>query len=360
VISGRKQMFNLDYRPFSFDEMAGQKGIIDEMKKRSITMDFPKVMIFAGPSGTGKTTLSRIITALLNDPNPIVHSDGTKDPNPESAISKAVMQERFMGDVSIHDASSMDKEALIKLKQTISMAPMYEKNRVVVIDEAQELSKAGKGATLDMLERKRSNCYIILCTMDLDSFPPAVKDRCQIYNFRNPTPDTIFQFLFDFMNTKFPQVEATEEFFVNGLSMIANNSYGSVRRALQLLDRCLTAELFTVESMQSELYLYSEERISDLVIKVLKRDATCIQDIMKYGVSDFFYHSKRILMDAFVYKGMKVVKSGKTDALVSQLVKYTSLDSLVQKYVDMGVFNEELFWYTLTKFYMEKVERLPV
>jgi hypothetical protein len=196
--------------------------------------------------------------------------------------------------------------------------------------------------------------------MDLDSFPPAVKDRCQIYNFRNPTPDTIFQFLFDFMNTKFPEVEATEEFFVNGLSMIANNSYGSVRRALQLLDRCLTAELFTVESMQSELYLYSEERISDLVIKVLKRDATCIQDIMKYGVSDFFYHSKRILMDAFVYKGMKVVKSGKTDALVSQLVKYTSLDSLVQKYVDMGVFNEELFWYTLTKFYMEKVERLPV
>jgi replication-associated recombination protein RarA len=90
-------MFNLDYRPFSFDEMAGQKGIIDEMKKRSITMDFPKVMIFAGPSGTGKTTLSRIITALLNDPNPIVHSDGSKDPKPRICNLQAVMQKDLGG-----------------------------------------------------------------------------------------------------------------------------------------------------------------------------------------------------------------------------------------------------------------------
>ena len=92
--------------------------------------------------------------------------------------------------------------------------------------------------------------------------------------FQEFLPDTIFQFLFDFMNTKFPEVEATEEFFVE-LSMIANNSYGSVRRALQLLDRCLTAELFTVEYAIRTVSLFRREDIRTGIESIEKRCNLC-------------------------------------------------------------------------------------
>ena len=60
--------YALSLRPKSLDEMCGQKTIVAEMKKRSLTMEFPSVMIFGGDSGTGKTTMALILGALMNDP----------------------------------------------------------------------------------------------------------------------------------------------------------------------------------------------------------------------------------------------------------------------------------------------------
>ena len=122
-------------RPFSWDEVVGQKGIVREMKKRSKDLSFPEVMLFEGASGTGKSTMAFIVAALLSDKNPIVHKDGTKDPNPESPSSKAILDMKFNRDVIYKDASNMSKEDVLALSREISNAPMFEDVKVVVIDE---------------------------------------------------------------------------------------------------------------------------------------------------------------------------------------------------------------------------------
>lgn len=128
-------MLTLDRRPFSFKEMIGQKTILREMETRARKMDFPEVMLFCGPSGTGKTTLAYIISALLNDKNPLHDADGTPEPNPESPSSKDIINTRFVRDILFKDASSMSKDDVLSLSSEVASAPMYDKNRVVIIDE---------------------------------------------------------------------------------------------------------------------------------------------------------------------------------------------------------------------------------
>ena len=150
-------MLTQSLRPFKWDDIVGQKGIVKEMKKRSKTMEFPEVMLFEGASGTGKSTMAFLIAALLSDKNPIVNKDGTKDPNPESPSSKAILEMRFNRDVIYKDASNMSKDDVLALQREVANAPMFDSVKVVIIDESQELSKAGRGATLALLEKKRKN-----------------------------------------------------------------------------------------------------------------------------------------------------------------------------------------------------------
>ena len=150
-------MLTQTLRPFSWNDIVGQKGIVKEMKKRSKTMDFPEVMLFEGASGTGKSTMAFIISALLSDKNPIVHKDGTKDPNPESLSSKAILDMKFNRDVIYKDASNMTKEDVLALQRDISNAPMYDGVKVVVIDECFHentlvTTKSGKKRIADIKE----------------------------------------------------------------------------------------------------------------------------------------------------------------------------------------------------------------
>lgn len=150
-------MLTQTLRPFSWDDIVGQKGIVKEMKRRSKTMDFPEVMLFEGASGTGKSTMAFIISALLSDKNPIMHEDGTKDPNPESLSSKAILDMKFNRDVIYKDASNMTKEDVLALQRDISNAPMYDGVKVVVIDECFHentlvTTKSGKKRIADIEE----------------------------------------------------------------------------------------------------------------------------------------------------------------------------------------------------------------
>jgi DNA polymerase III gamma/tau subunit len=127
-------MLALTQRPFSFDSICGQKTIIQEMKKRSLTKDFPSVLIFGGESGVGKSSLALIIAALLNDENPIP-GNGCLNPNPESPESKAILNETFNMSCSMYDASRMAKEDVMRLEETVSSASMFGGKRVLIIDE---------------------------------------------------------------------------------------------------------------------------------------------------------------------------------------------------------------------------------
>jgi DNA polymerase III gamma/tau subunit len=297
-------MLALSQRPFNWSDICGQKAIVQEMKKRSLTRDFPSVLIFGGDSGTGKTTIALIIAALLNDEHPL-RGEGCLNPNPESPESKAILNETFNMSCSMYDASRMAKEDVMRLEETISSTSMFGGKRVIIIDEAQELSKTSKGITLKLLEKKRQDAYIILCTMNPDAFDKSIRSRGLYYQFKSPSSFDIAEYLFK-LTEQFGKV-VPDSFIQEGLIAIAENCEGSVRMAVQNLERCLAGELYTAEAIQSAFGFLSNAKLFDIILKILNQNVEVFKDIRTMDLKDLFYTSYRFISDCLIYLRTKTV-----------------------------------------------------
>lgn len=298
-------MLSISKRPKSFNDFIGQKTIIKEMKKRSLKKDFPEVMIFEGESGTGKTSLAFIIASLINDLNPLEEKDCLA-PNPESPCFKSVFEERFDRDVQFYDASAMGKQAVVDITDYLSVSPMFDKNKVVIIDEAQELSKAGKGATLKLLEKKRKNSYIILCTMNIGSLDKAIQSRGQVYKFKKIDSSDISQYLFSLVEQE--KLEVPDEFITEGLFTISESCDGSLRQALQTFERCVNSDIYTSAEITAEFGLLSQKRLNELLELFVKKDPSFLKEIQNESEEDFLYKGWSVLSDALIFSMTKEIE----------------------------------------------------
>ena len=293
-------MLSLDKRPRSFYDFVGQKVTLSEMEKRANDDDWPQVMFFVGPSGTGKTSLAYIVSSIMNDPNTI-KKDGKIYPNLESPQVKDIFEQKFRRDVNFYDASTMGKDDVLALQREVSSSSMYDKNKILIIDEAQELSKAGKGATLNLLEKINPEVKIILCTMEPDRFDKAILSRGQVYRFRVPTPTELAEFLFTITEKILPEEEMEnlpDTFFGEVLVSIAESAEGNVRTAMQFLERSLNSKLYTEVEILEELGVVSNSALSNTVSSLLNAEVECIEKIKSIGAKEFFYKSWKILIDA--------------------------------------------------------------
>lgn len=329
-------MLALDTRPFSFDAICGQKSIVAEMKKRSLTKDFPTVMFFAGDSGVGKTTLALIVAALINDENPLKR-DGYFDPNPESPEAKAILNESFNMSCSMYDASKMSKDDVTALEDLISTESFFGGKRIVVLDEAQELSRTSKGATLKLLEKKRKNAHIILCTMNPEAFDISIKSRGIFYKFKKPSVSEIAEYLFGLLD-KLGKTETVPESFISqGLFTVAENCDGSVRQAVQTFERCLSGGFYTTDEITSAFGLLSNTKLLDIIRMLLQGDSNAFLEIKKIDIKEFFYASYKVISDCLVYQRTGLVDAawkadqykklaGKKDAVARLFDLYSSID----------------------------------
>lgn len=358
-------MLTLSDRPFAFSEMIGQKGIIKEMEKRSITNDFPSVMIFEGPSGTGKTTLACIIAALLSDPNPIVHPNGVKDPNPNSPACKAIRETKFNRDVVFKDGSKMGKDDIAELENTLMLAPRFDGKKVIIIDEAQALSKVAKGATLTLLEKQRKDTYIILCTMDIDSFDKAVRSRGPNYRFRSPSSTEIAEYLLNYTEKlDLSTDESMEEFYTKGLFTIAENCDGSVRTALQNFERCVTGEFFTVAEIEREFNIISNDKLADLIKMLYDKNKDVIKAIKEFGSKEFYYKLMKTLIDAYVYQQSGYLDQAWKQRLSDNIIKncpmpLNNIINNLRHVDDNGYFKEDIFMFELMSCFFTNI-RVPM
>ena len=338
--------YALSLRPKSLDEMCGQKTIVAEMKKRSLTMEFPSVMIFGGDSGTGKTTMALILGALMNDPNPI-KKEGYCDPNPDSAEYKAVYSEAYNRNVCFYDASKMGKEDVVALEDVVGTKSLFGGKKVVIIDEAQELSRHSKGATLKLLEKKRDDVCIILCTMNPEVFDKSIRSRGQYYQFRSPNSADIAAYLFS-LTERVGADELPDSFIEKGIFTIAENCEGSVRMAVQTLERCLTAQLWTEEQIQQEFGYISSENLLNIVKTLLSRKAEAFKMIQDFDLKDFFYQSNKLISDCIVYHRTGICDADWKKAQYESLRSFTKeLTELYSLYTDidlkMGAYFKDSF-----------------
>lgn len=215
------------WRPQTFDDVKGQDHIVTTLQNQIRAQRIGHAYLFCGTRGTGKTTVAKILARSVNCENP---ENGS--PCGECSSCKQIAAGTSLNVVEIDAASNNGVENIREIRDQVQYPPTEGKYRVYIIDEVHMLSTGAFNALLKTLEEPPSYVIFILATTEVHKIPITVLSRCQRYDFRRITVDTIADRLKELTNAEGMPVEE------KALRYVAKAGDGSMRDALSLLDQC--------------------------------------------------------------------------------------------------------------------------
>ncbi len=216
------------FRPQSFEEVKGQEHIVTTLTNQIKAKRIGHAYLFCGTRGTGKTTIAKIFAKAVNCGNP---ADGS--PCGECPLCRAIASNASMNVIEIDAASNNGVDNIREIVDEVSYSPAEGKYKVYIIDEVHMLSIGAFNALLKTLEEPPSYVIFILATTEVHKIPVTILSRCQRYDFKRITIDTIADRLRELMQAE--GISAEER----ALRYIAKAADGSMRDALSLLDQCI-------------------------------------------------------------------------------------------------------------------------
>ena len=216
------------FRPGEFDEVKGQDHIVTTLRNQIKAERIGHAYLFCGTRGTGKTTVAKILAKAVNCMQPV-------DGNPCNVCEscKKINSQTSLNVIEIDAASNNGVANVRDIIDEVQYSPAEGKYKVYIIDEVHMLSSGAFNALLKTLEEPPSYVIFILATTDPQKIPITIHSRCQRYDFRRITIDTITDRLKDLVDRE--QVTAEEK----ALRYVARAADGSMRDALSLLERCI-------------------------------------------------------------------------------------------------------------------------
>jgi len=214
------------YRPRRFGELVGQDVAVQTLRNALAAQQIAHAYLFSGLRGVGKTTVARILAKALNC---------AKGPTPEPCGECVPCTEIALGSaldvLEIDAASNTGIDDVRELREIVRNLPIRDRYRVIILDEAHQLSKAAFNGLLKILEEPPAHVVFILASTEKDKFPATILSRCLQVDFR-PIP-------VDLIATRLGEVAAEEPLALTpgAAQLIARASEGSLRDALSLLDR---------------------------------------------------------------------------------------------------------------------------
>ncbi len=215
------------WRPTAFTEVKGQEHIVQTLKNQILSRRIGHAYLFCGTRGTGKTSVAKIFARAVNCQNPV---DGS--PCGECSICRNIASGASLNVVEIDAASNNGVENIRDIREQVQYPPTEGEYRVYIIDEVHMLSIGAFNALLKTLEEPPSYVIFILATTEVHKIPITILSRCQRYDFKRITIQTLTDRLKELSLAE--QMEAEDK----ALSYIAKAADGSMRDALSLLDQC--------------------------------------------------------------------------------------------------------------------------
>lgn len=216
------------FRPAEFADVKGQDHIVTTLKNQICADRVGHAYLFCGTRGTGKTTVAKIFAKAVNCEHP---ADGS--PCGECASCRAIAAGTSMNVIEIDAASNNGVDNIREIREEVAYSPAEGRYKVYIIDEVHMLTPGAYNALLKTLEEPPSYVIFILATTEAHKIPVTIASRCQRYDFRRITTETIAARLRELMEQE--QVEAEER----ALTYVAKMGDGSMRDALSLLDQCI-------------------------------------------------------------------------------------------------------------------------
>ena len=249
------------FRPDNFEDVKGQDHIVTTLKNQIKSDHIGHAYLFCGTRGTGKTTVAKIFAKAVNCENP-----GEKGPCGECAMCRSIAEGSSMNVIEMDAASNNKVDDIRQVIEEVQYSPANGKYKVYIIDEVHMLTTFN--ALLKTLEEPPSYLIFILATTEVHKIPLTILSRCQRYDFKRISVQTIADRLKELLDKE--GIEAEEK----ALLYIAKLADGALRDGLSLLEQCISfyfGEKLTYEKVLKVLGAVDTEVYADFV-KILAND----------------------------------------------------------------------------------------
>ena len=286
------------FRPGEFDEVKGQEHIVTTLRNQIQTDRIGHAYLFCGTRGTGKTTVAKILAKAVNCQNPV-----NGNPCNECDTCQKTTRQAYMNVIEIDAASNNGVGNIRDIIEEVQYSPAEGRYKVYIIDEVHMLSTGAFNALLKTLEEPPSYVIFILATTEPHKIPVTIHSRCQRYDFRRISIETIEARLRELVEKE--QVQAEER----ALRYVAKTADGSMRDALSLLDQCIAFYLgqeLTYEKVLDVLGAVDTVVYSKMFRDIVSQDVIgCIRlidEMMMTGrdlnqfVSEFIWYLRGLML----------------------------------------------------------------
>jgi DNA polymerase-3 subunit gamma/tau len=285
------------YRPQDFDEVVGQEAIVRTLKNAISSGQVRQAYLFAGPRGTGKTSLARILAKGLN-----CAQGPTPTPDKVCNACVTIANGTSLDVIEMDAASQRGIDDIREIRERVVLQPAEGRYKVYILDEAHQLTDAAWNALLKLIEEPPPHLVFVFCTTDLSKVLPTVRSRCQTFVFARPRLPELVRYLRRVADGEGIQVPD------QALALVARGARGSFRDAVSTLDQLASATENDV-SVQAVLQLLGaveEEALFRLCDLVVDRDTagalTSIEELAEQGqdlgrlVIDLLEHLRHLML----------------------------------------------------------------
>jgi len=270
-------MFGIEFRPLTFDSVYGLPVTKRILKGYLKTNTFDPGYLFVGPYSSGKTTLSRLFARSILCENRLPDMS----PCNECPSCTNFLANKHPGYLEIDAANNGTKDRIQEIKEILKYESITGK-KIILFDEAQNITKEGKDALLLQLECGDPNVIIIFCTTEVDKMPSTIRSRCCDFRLPEPTEKDIIQKLEKICELKGLKYEIDAlhiilravgrhyrdaENKLRQVSMLGDINKDNVKSVVSLYDNEVAAMLLALPSELSTAIRMSEKLISSMDIR---------------------------------------------------------------------------------------------